>query len=77
MWLGYWWYWFVRVPFKEKVKFLGCFVGRHEGIYGIIGKSLYEVRCSYCRKLLDKGNEFCPSDDKECCQDICDSNCPQ
>lgn len=76
MWLRYWFYCFTRASLREKIKTLGCFFGRHEGVYGIVGESLYEVRCFHCNKLLDKGNEFCPSDDRECCRDICDENCP-
>ena len=56
--LSYWWYWFLKVPFKQKINMLGCFFGQHDSVYGIFGYNGYRVTCYKCDKILDEGIEF-------------------
>lgn len=58
MYWGYWFYWILRCLFREKINHLKCLIGDHPPVYGQVGHDEYEVRCFYCRKLLDKGKDI-------------------
>jgi hypothetical protein len=56
--INYWWYWFIRVPFKQKLSMFKCFFGQHDGVYGIFGYNGYRVTCYKCDKIIEEGIEF-------------------